>query len=270
MESTTTLLIREKPMPVVLVGRRMCGVVDHVPGLFHVVTAFFHINNVPIVPEQSYLVFADGRTGRSVRLWPKSVLVGYVRSWLMAACVLLTLVGGNLGGICGMVVAMSGYLGPAVIDPSNHAPPAADVAFVGGVAVGVVLAVALIGGLFCVLTERPQPAGRNPATFRLLWHVLLAAFVAALAASVFFGAQAVRGAVAGRPADALDTLPNIASGCLAATVLLSFVYRLTLFQTLASHERALQVAADLGFPREIVEEHYRNEVKKQQPLDRQP
>src|SRR5205807_1455815 len=84
-------------------GKRLCGKVDQVPGLFHVATRFLHIYWIPLCPTQTFLIaknlrldakglpaVADGRAGiRIPRSW-KSVAVGYFRgivyamlAWLM-------------------------------------------------------------------------------------------------------------------------------------------------------------------------------------------
>ncbi len=40
-------------------GTRFYGKVDHVPGLFHVATRFFHIQFFPLIPTGSYLVLEE-------------------------------------------------------------------------------------------------------------------------------------------------------------------------------------------------------------------
>ena len=74
-------------------GSRLMGKVDEVPGLFHVATKFGHINFLPLIPMQSYVVL--GKNGRSFRGVPipmsgKSVLAAWGRS----IGVLAALIGG--------------------------------------------------------------------------------------------------------------------------------------------------------------------------------
>src|SRR4051812_40462081 len=77
---------------VVIYGSRLMGKVDEVPGLFHVATKFGHINYVPLVPIQSYIVVShNGNTFRGVpiALSGKSILVGYGR----ALAIVLAIIG---------------------------------------------------------------------------------------------------------------------------------------------------------------------------------
>lgn len=74
-------------------GSRLMGKVDEVPGLFHVATKFWHINFLPLVPMQSYVIL--GKNGGSFRGVPipmsgKSVLAAWGRS----IGVLAALIGG--------------------------------------------------------------------------------------------------------------------------------------------------------------------------------
>lgn len=69
-------------------GSGLYGKVDHVPGLFHVATEFFHINWVPLVPLRSHLIVEAGqstpsKTGVRVPLSWKSVLVAWGRLGLL-------------------------------------------------------------------------------------------------------------------------------------------------------------------------------------------
>src|SRR4051812_26691057 len=72
-------------------GTRLMGKVDEVPGMFHVATTFGHINFVPLVPVQSYIVLSrQGSTFRGVpiRISSKSIFVGYGRALSIALAVL--------------------------------------------------------------------------------------------------------------------------------------------------------------------------------------
>src|SRR5262245_12924163 len=65
-------------------GTQYRGRVDHVPGLFHVVTRFFHLWYLPIIPLGSELVGASGcreANGRRVPLQVRSVLAAYARAY---------------------------------------------------------------------------------------------------------------------------------------------------------------------------------------------
>ncbi|HLN31288.1 MAG TPA: hypothetical protein VK395_26340 [Gemmataceae bacterium] len=65
-------------------GFRLYGKVDHVPGLFHVATMFFHVQFLPMVPWQSVLVLEGRKAGGKpammpIRLSGKSILIGWLR-----------------------------------------------------------------------------------------------------------------------------------------------------------------------------------------------
>src|SRR3954451_16881728 len=64
-------------------GSRLWGKVDEVPGLFHVGTRFGHINFVPLIPMQSYVILSqDGGSVRGVQipLSGKSILIAWGRA----------------------------------------------------------------------------------------------------------------------------------------------------------------------------------------------
>jgi hypothetical protein len=66
-------------------GVRLFGKVDVVPGRFHVATEFYHIQFVPIVPMQTYLVLeedGDGWQGVKIPLCRKSVTAAWLRTGL--------------------------------------------------------------------------------------------------------------------------------------------------------------------------------------------
>jgi len=82
---------------VFIYGSRLFGKVDAVPGLGHVATKFGHLNYLPLIPLEGWLVMSEGGEGwrgLSIPLSGKSVLV----AWARAAFVL---VGGfaALGGV---------------------------------------------------------------------------------------------------------------------------------------------------------------------------
>ena len=66
----------------VLYGQRSYGKVDAVPGVGHVVTRFYHVNFLPLIPNESWIVTSrDGQLVWRARipLSLKSVLVGWTR-----------------------------------------------------------------------------------------------------------------------------------------------------------------------------------------------
>jgi hypothetical protein len=68
-------------------GTKTYGKVDHLPGLFYVSTAFFHINFVPLFPTGSYLIIDDGKErGMKIGMSGKSIAFAWLRA--------LALVGG--------------------------------------------------------------------------------------------------------------------------------------------------------------------------------
>jgi hypothetical protein len=69
-------------------GLRLFGRVDEVPGRFYVATEFYHVQFLPVVPMQTYLVLrqdADGWEGVKIPLCRKSLAV----AWLRAAALVL-------------------------------------------------------------------------------------------------------------------------------------------------------------------------------------
>jgi len=91
----------------VIYGHRLFGKVDSVPGLGFVATKFFHIDYVPLVPTECWLVFQQsGKGWRGIRIpmSGKSVLTAWLRTG--------SVIGIGMGTI-GLIVAAS----------SNHADP---------------------------------------------------------------------------------------------------------------------------------------------------
>lgn len=75
-------------------GTRNCGKVDHVPGLFYVVLSFFHIQFVPLVPTGSMIMLDDGsERGMKISMSGKSVLIAYLRTFLILAGIVAIIVG---------------------------------------------------------------------------------------------------------------------------------------------------------------------------------
>ena len=71
-------------------GKRLMGKCDAVPGLFHVSTQFFHINYVPLIPLQTYIVLStDGKTFRGVPVGfsPKPLAFAWGRMITLIAAV---------------------------------------------------------------------------------------------------------------------------------------------------------------------------------------
>ncbi len=95
-------------MGVVVYGKRLCGQVDRVPGLFYTSTLFWHIDYLPLFPVRSYIVLegsedGDNFRGKAIRLQLKSVLAGYLRGWSAATAVFT-------GGV-GVAATMGFYVG---------------------------------------------------------------------------------------------------------------------------------------------------------------
>lgn len=80
-------------------GNRLYGKVDHVPGLFYVVTSFAHFNFLPLFPNDSYLVRDDGKGENGIKI--ELSLKSMVMAWLRAACF--------FGGLVVLVVGSRGH-----------------------------------------------------------------------------------------------------------------------------------------------------------------
>jgi len=68
-------------------GERLYGKVDEVPGLFHLATAFFHIQFIPFIPTRSCLMLHGTNRGVRMRMSGKSVLFAYIRMVLLLGCI---------------------------------------------------------------------------------------------------------------------------------------------------------------------------------------
>jgi hypothetical protein len=82
----------------IIFGTRLFGKVDEVPGLFHVATKFGHVNFVPLIPLEGWLVFGqegNGWRGITIPMSMKSVAVAWIRFVLV--------VGGLLGLLFGFI-----------------------------------------------------------------------------------------------------------------------------------------------------------------------
>ncbi len=66
-------------------GQMRCGKVDQFGNLFHVVSEFFQVNFIPVIPLRSYLVLHGAPPGSEIPipLSGKSVLMGYLRTALV-------------------------------------------------------------------------------------------------------------------------------------------------------------------------------------------
>jgi hypothetical protein len=71
----------------IVVGTRLYGKVDEVPGLFHLATEFFCLNFVPLIPLRSFLVFSGTERGIPMRLSGKSMFFAYLRVALLVGVV---------------------------------------------------------------------------------------------------------------------------------------------------------------------------------------
>ena len=113
-------------------GHRLYGKVDAIPGVGHVATKFFHIDYLPLVPTESWLVTQQsGKSWRGVKipLSAKSVFVGWARAIAVLAGIglavgaIATAAGGRSDGstvlglagaaaACGAFYGLISYLRP--------------------------------------------------------------------------------------------------------------------------------------------------------------
>jgi hypothetical protein len=95
-------------------GSRLMGKVDQVPGYFHVATKFGHLNYLPLIPMQSYIVIShQGKSFRGVPIplnW-KSVAVAWARS----VCGLMAVIGAIIAAYLLAVHARMDELAPAAV-----------------------------------------------------------------------------------------------------------------------------------------------------------
>ncbi|NOK21685.1 hypothetical protein [Corallococcus carmarthensis] len=80
----------------VIFGSRLFGKVDAIPGLGYVATKFGHINFVPLIPLEGWLVVAEegnGWRGQAIGMSGKSVLVAWARFVFIVAGLISLVVG---------------------------------------------------------------------------------------------------------------------------------------------------------------------------------
>jgi hypothetical protein len=102
-----------------IVGTRLFGKVDHLPGRFYVATRFAHVNFIPLFPTGSWLVqdgsLSSGITRSSWRGWQ---LPGV--HWPSAAMAWLR-VGLALAALAAVVALVAGRGGPAALVAASAA-----------------------------------------------------------------------------------------------------------------------------------------------------
>jgi hypothetical protein len=76
---------------IIFTGTQFYGKVDRVPGLCYVVTRFFHVWFIPLIPLQSYLTLEMGASRLPIPLSGKSVFAGWMRIPCMVVLVLSSL-----------------------------------------------------------------------------------------------------------------------------------------------------------------------------------
>ncbi|HQR08568.1 MAG TPA: hypothetical protein PLN21_17215 [Gemmatales bacterium] len=112
-------------MHAIAFGSRFYGKTDCVKGLFYVATKFGHIDYVPIIPNGTYCIWnCDGvRIETSIPFSGKSILKGFLRTWMSIIGVFMTLgclmfreiphmawLLGTLAALCFLIVLIT-YLG---------------------------------------------------------------------------------------------------------------------------------------------------------------
>jgi hypothetical protein len=124
-------------------GTRRFGKVDHVPGLFYVVTSFHHLWFFPLIPVESYVIVegTGGRRGLPIALCLKSVLIAWLRGALYVSTFFVT------GGV--------------VLEACNHFPTTKPTVPVNELVYVALVAVMLFCGL--CLTYTCSGPGRDRA-----------------------------------------------------------------------------------------------------------
>ena len=150
-------------------GETDFGKVDRVPGVCYVITRFFHINHMPIVPSRSFVVVEGTENGgsfrgRTIPMNSRSVLVAYVRNWVG----LLALIGAIASGIVAYMTGTELGLPPSArVALSAIGLSGVPVLFVSGTRGAWLHAVASAAGaiMWLVLTDFSGGAvfGANPA-----------------------------------------------------------------------------------------------------------
>lgn len=73
----------------IIFGQRLYGKVHHVPKLCYIATRFMHIQFVPLVPLESFLIFdGDSTRGVKLRMHLGSVLTAYLRGALIVIAIM--------------------------------------------------------------------------------------------------------------------------------------------------------------------------------------
>lgn len=102
---------------VIIYGTRFMGMIDHAPGQFHVATQFFHINFVPLVPLETWVVLdntGNEIVGRKIPMSLRSVMMAYLRvGLLLMMCV------GMMGILVSLGCADGVAIGPLVASVST-------------------------------------------------------------------------------------------------------------------------------------------------------
>ncbi len=103
-----------------VVGVKLYGKSDQVPGLFYVATHFFHVAFCPLIPVLSYLIVEGNERGEKfqgqrIGLSFKSVFFGWLRAWLLISSGVILLwamdladnaLGGRPGGETAIVLGI--------------------------------------------------------------------------------------------------------------------------------------------------------------------
>jgi hypothetical protein len=82
----------------IVLGSRLFGKVDHVPGHFHVATKFYHLNFIPLIPEGSWVVLEGSVKSRGLGTSWQGVKLGKLHwasvrmAWLRFGLVVLAIV----------------------------------------------------------------------------------------------------------------------------------------------------------------------------------
>jgi hypothetical protein len=104
---------------IIIFGQRNFGKVDHVPGACYVVTKFFHLYFVPLIPLGSYVVVEGSETGntmtaKSTSLSLKSIGAAWMR-YVLSLGVLLGAIFGFFAFVGGMNETDPGLIGTGVV-----------------------------------------------------------------------------------------------------------------------------------------------------------
>jgi len=100
-------------------GQRNFGKCDRVPGVFYVVTQFFHINFLPLIPVSTYLVLEGSESGgtfkgKKISMSFKSILIAWGR-WALIIALLISAVVGFMTFVGGLGEGDLGLLAMGVL-----------------------------------------------------------------------------------------------------------------------------------------------------------